>query len=238
MRAIAGFGWHQIQSSTAFEILIRGLRRLQWQDGSLCPELKLNTIDLHGWVLYPAALSPRSVAYTIGVGDDICFELAMIRQFEAEVHAFDATPEVATWIASKELPDSYNFHGWAAAGRDGNVNLRRWPGECHPASHCGSPLSSKHEVQAIPAYSLKTLMKKLRHAHVDLLKINIDNAGSTVLDELVRTDIRPGQLLLGFRHCESSLKDEVIAATVQRLRKIGYRIFSVSKSGQEISLLF
>lgn len=227
MGARTGPGWQQIQASPAFAKLRSGLRRLQWQGRDVRPELRLNTAELHHWVFYPAALSPRSVVYTIGVDGDIRFDLAMIAEFGADVHVFDPMPDTAGWIASKALPAKFTFHRWAAAGRDGELSVRRG------ARDDNTDLARER----VRAYSLRTLMKKLRHAHVDLLKINIGTQQCAVLDDLVLSNVRPGQLLLGFHDCNSAQENSVRATIIRRLRAIGYRVFSVSDTGREISLL-
>ncbi|MEQ8205003.1 MAG: hypothetical protein RIA65_02420, partial [Woeseia sp.] len=152
-------------------------------------------------------------------------------------HAFDPLPDVADWIARRALPANFTFHRWAAVGRDGELPVFRGSRDCHDVYRRASTPGSEHPTEKTLAYSLRTVMKKLRHEHVDVLKISIGAVELTILDELVRTDVRPGQLLLDFRDRNCAREGSAIAVTIRRLRAIGYRIFSVSDSGRGISML-
>src|SRR5690349_12987182 len=50
------------------------------------------------WVISPDYLSPHSVVYSLGVGNEIRFDLLLIEKFSVDVYAFDPTPESVAWI--------------------------------------------------------------------------------------------------------------------------------------------
>src|SRR5258708_325938 len=49
------------------------------------------------WCICPAGLSPESVVYSFGVGQDISFDRELIGCFGVRVHAFDPTPRSIAW---------------------------------------------------------------------------------------------------------------------------------------------
>ena len=51
-----------------------------------------------GWTLPENALSSESRVYLFGAGEDISFDIALIRHFGAEVHVFDPTPRAKTHV--------------------------------------------------------------------------------------------------------------------------------------------
>ncbi|MCI0358483.1 MAG: hypothetical protein L0211_08375, partial [Planctomycetaceae bacterium] len=62
------------------------------------------------WALVTEPLHAGSVVYSFGVGDNVAWDLAMIRQFGCTVHAFDPTPASIAWIARQSLPPEFVFH--------------------------------------------------------------------------------------------------------------------------------
>jgi hypothetical protein len=66
------------------------------------------------WCICPGALSVSSVVYFFGVGEDVSFELEMIRQFGVRVHAFDPTPRSIDLVS---LGANNGMHGWSVPAR-------------------------------------------------------------------------------------------------------------------------
>jgi hypothetical protein len=50
------------------------------------------------WRVRPSGMSQESVVYSIGVGEDISFDLELIRRFGVQIHAFDPTPRSIRWL--------------------------------------------------------------------------------------------------------------------------------------------
>ena len=91
----------------------------------------------------------------------------------------------------------------------------------------------------VPAYTVSSLVEKLGHSRIDLLKMDIEGAEYDVLDGLLASSIRPRQLLVEFHH---RFVNEGLARTadvIARLQREGYRLFSVcAETGREISFLY
>src|SRR5713101_7131829 len=54
-----------------------------------------------GYFLDSSLIEPDPIVYSLGVGEDISFDLALIQQFGVTIHAFDPTPRVREWLASQ-----------------------------------------------------------------------------------------------------------------------------------------
>jgi len=65
-----------------------------------------------GWTIALNLLSSDSLVISAGVGNDVSFDLALIRRFGLQVHGYDPSPDVADWIEGQSLPDRYTFHGY------------------------------------------------------------------------------------------------------------------------------
>jgi len=66
---------------------------------------------------------------------------------------------------------------------------------------------------------------------------DIEGAEYEVLEGLLASPIKPGQLLAEFHHRFPAIGLEKTADMIRLLRKAGYKIFAVSDIGREVSFL-
>lgn len=194
-----------------------------------------------GWQYIPELLAADSVVYSLGVGDSIDLDMDLIHLYSVTVHAFDPTPYSQEWIASLELPTKLKFHPWAAAGKDGSLRLFRrlnkrgkksvvmWTAE-------GDAGDGSDFIDA-PAYTIRSMMQKLGHDKIDMLKIDVEGAEYEILDSLDKVDRLPTQVLVEFHHRFPGIGKQRTADSIVKLRGLGYQIFSVSETGREIGFV-
>jgi len=81
------------------------------------------------------------------------------------------------------------------------------------------------------------MMEKLGHERIDLLKIDVEGAEYGILDSLNDVAELPAQLLVEFHHRFPGIGKQRTVDCIDNLRKLGYRIFSVSETGREVGFL-
>jgi len=84
---------------------------------------------------------------------------------------------------------------------------------------------------------LQTLIKKNNHDDVAILKMDIEGSEYKVFDDFLRTNLPVKQLLVEFHHrffAEGASRTKRI---ISKLNDSGYRVFGVSKSNMEVSLI-
>ena len=201
-----------------------------------CTKVSLGN-DNANWCVCPSGLSEESVVYSFGVGTDISFDLELIRRFGAIVHAFDPTPRSIAWVQSQELPKKFIFHDYGIGGHDGSVIFHP-PENPNFVSYSFLPRSSV-TAPAIegPVSRLATIMKKLGHRMVDILKMDIEGAEYEVLADLLSSNVPVRQLLVEFHHRWKNVGLDRTRCAIQDLNREGFRIFHVSASGEEYSFL-
>ncbi|BET67464.1 hypothetical protein ASA1KI_23820 [Opitutales bacterium ASA1] len=178
-------------------------------------------------------LGPDSVVYSVGIGWDIGFDRALIRRFGCTVHAFDPTPSSIEWTRTQTLPPEFIIHEVGLAEYDGWATIE-WSNK--PRSFVANmPQRDGHP--RVPVARLETICKELRHARIDLIKIDIEGAEYAVLDDLVRHGPWPRQLLVEFHHRLPGVGLARTKQAVSELREIGYALFAVSGTGEEFSFL-
>lgn len=191
--------------------------------------------DYGGWVCLPGKLSSKSTVYSFGVGTDISFDEALIAMTGCTVHAFDPTPGSAQWIQSQRLPAKFCFYGFGLADRDGELIFRKpdIPGYFSPSAAFGYPGAGER----FPVHQLATIMKKLGHSRIDLLKMDIEGSEYAVIENMCAEAIFPRQLLVEFHHRMAGVGIEKTKASLKRLRQAGYELVSISPRGEEFTML-
>ena len=219
----------------------RFVKRISGKELWLKTEVDCRLLESGGWLYAPDLLGPDSIVYSLGVGDSIEFDLRLIEHYGLTVHTFDPTPYSEEWMAGLELPPNLEFHNWAAAGEDGTLRLYRrissrgrkskvmWTAEDQAGD-------DSHYIDA-PAYTIRTMMEKLGHDRVDLLKIDVEGAEYEILDSLEKAERLPVQVLVEFHHRFPGIGKERTAESIRKLRELGYKIFSISETGREIGFV-
>ncbi len=88
-----------------------------------------------------------------------------------------------------------------------------------------------------PAYTVHTIMEKLGHEQVDLLKMDVEGAEYDILEGLRTARHLPKQLLVEFHHRFPGIGKQRTAASIALLRALGYRIFAISETGREVGFI-
>jgi FkbM family methyltransferase len=199
-------------------------------------------VDGYGaWTICPEGLTSKSIVYSIGVGDDISFEISLIQEFALPaVFAFDPTPTSISWLSRQRVPNELKLFEYAISDYDGTA--RFFP---HDNPVCVAHSLIPREATAAQAVevqvrSLPTVMAELGHSRIDLLKMDIEGAEYDVIDTLVSQNIEVHQLLVDFHHLDRFTAGMSPARTKDAIRKLnraGLKIFNVTPSGQEYSFI-
>jgi FkbM family methyltransferase len=189
-----------------------------------------------GWVVNKSLLryTAQPIVLSFGIGDDITFDLEIIRRYGAHVFAFDPTPKALQWIAQQRVPNSMTICPVGPADFDGEQDFGP------PDNPDWDSFSVLRGVGAVPCKvaKLSTLMDEYAIGAIDVLKMDIEGSEYAVLEDLCRSEIRPKQLLVEFHH-NSDLGVELRKTkdAVAALRASGYRVFDISPWGREFSFL-
>lgn len=235
--------WKSIEKSSGYKRSKLILKRLAGRELWLRPDVELHTVSMGSWWFHPDLLNTTSVVYSLGVGDDVGLDRALIAEFGVEIHAFDPTPSTIEWLAKAEPLSStrFYFHPWAITARDGTLIL--YPRVTKRGQNSKtmytlvaeeSSIDSGIEVQA---FTIKSIMSNLGHRHIDLLKMDIEGAEYDVLKNMLDCRIRPTQLLVEFHHRFPGIGLQSTIDLIGLLRSNGYRIIAVSETGREVSFL-
>jgi len=224
------------------------LRHIVWRvrciigrDFYVKPSINCNTVCLGNgdgkWCICPDAIDDSSVIYSFGVGFDISFDLAVIQQFGAQVHGFDPTPLSEAWIKNQHTSSNFIFHSIGLANYDGIAEFSL------PSNHSVSftmslDVRSKNKAKC-EVYRFKSILKKLYHTKIDIVKLDIEGAEYDVIPDLLEKKNDIGQLLVEFHH--RMIKDgtglERTKRAIKMIEEAGFSLFYVSPRGLEYCFL-
>lgn len=233
--------WKRFEKSAWVQRNKTRLRQLIGQELKLRPSLTLPTVVDGGWTYDVSRLNVKSIVYSLGVGDTIEFDLALIERCGATVHAFDPTPTSYETLDATRLPPEFHFHPWAVAGEDGTLTL--YPRVRHNGKLSETMYTLLPDEQSMdngiesPALTVESIMARLGHTFIDVLKMDIEGAEYDVLDGVLSSAHRPTQLLIEFHHRHARIGKRRTEETIALLTAADYRIFAVSENMREVCFL-
>ena len=166
----------------------------------------------------PRTLTDGVIGYCVGIGRDASFDLELASRLQARVFSFDPTPTSVEFM--QELPDSpLEFHPWGVWSADQSKTLYhqdRWDDVNLTVIDPGEDRGG--QVVEAPFYRLGTIMQKLGHERIDLLKLDVEGAWWEILNAMLDDGIVPAVLCVEFDSPTSPLK---VWRMVRRLARHG-----------------
>lgn len=203
-----------------------------------CPGREFLGTEYGGWSICPEKIRPGSILYSLGVGEDISFDLEMIDRYQVQVYAFDPTPVSIEWIRSQRLPEQFHFFGYGIASFDGTAMFYARKDTEQGTYSMLERRKRKTSGIEMSFRRLGSIMHELGHQRIDILKMDIEGAEYGVINDLLAASIPVDQLLVEFHH--RKFKGVGVFDTkqaIRKLRKNNFRIFSVSHRQREFSFI-
>ena len=166
---------------------------------------------------------------SLGLAENLSFDLGMIQQFAAVVHGFDPTPASRQWVEKNDLPADFHYHALAVAGHDGWLELVERQGK---GGKRRGPV-----LQRAPCSRLSTILGDLRIGQIDVLKMDIEGSEYDVLDDILRAGIFPAQVAVEFHHRFEEMGIQKTRRAHQALERHGYRLVHLSPWAEEFLYL-
>lgn len=198
--------------------------------------------DLLGqdWCICPEGISKRSIVYSFGIGDDISFDRLLIERYGCQVFGFDPTPHCIEWIRDQQLPDGFHFFPYGISNYDGTVKLFprvRKKGKSNEMLTLVNESKSAADGIDMQVFQLKTILSKLNHSHIDVLKMDIEASEYSVIDNILDCGIEVYQILIEFHHRFNSVDKKLTLDAISKLNRSGYYIYFISQLGREYSFI-
>ncbi|HED37208.1 MAG TPA: FkbM family methyltransferase [Ignavibacteria bacterium] len=183
-------------------------------------------------------LNNESIVYSFGVGDDISFDVGLIKMYRLKVYAFDPTPRSIEWVEKNpSIPESFIFNPWGISNEDKIEKFYPPLVDAHVSFSINNIQNSNAKYIEGQVYKLGTIMKKLNHGKIDLLKMDIEGKEYEVLDDILESENYIGQIVVEFHHRYDKIGANKTKNIINKLNLKGYKIFYISDNGEEYSFI-
>lgn len=228
-------------------------RRIKVPVEPLVPTERLGT-PYGGWIIPQNWFDERSICYLVGAGEDISFDLDLVKKYRCEAWIIDPTPRAEAhfqqwyhkaWIGEPMTcatsptgfypafpADLFEKITYAAIGLWHETTRLRFfsPQNDAHVSHSLVNLQRSEKFIEVLVKRLSELMRDFGHTRLDLLKLDIEGAEYQVIDSILEDGIEIDVLCIEYdetaaNHLDSRYQHR-IEASLHRLREAGYRIIA------------
>lgn len=151
-----------------------------------------------GYELTETGITPESVIYSFGLGEDASFETDLILKHGCTIHIFDPTPRAVAYF-DKNLASFVNlqFHEYGIWSDDGTQRFY-YPKDPDHVSCSIINIQETKDYFRGEVHRLRSIMAHMGHYHIDVLKLDIEGAEMQVIPDIIRCGIRPKYICIEF----------------------------------------
>jgi FkbM family methyltransferase len=189
-----------------------------------------------------ARLSTDAVIYSLGVGTQIEFDLALAAR-GIPVHLFDPTPRSVDFMRGHAGNRLLRYQPIGVWVHDGQARFHFDRAAAAAAEVCNASITDlfdRTESFEAPVATLPSLMAHSGHDRIDVLKADIEGAAVAVLEHALDHGIEPAQIVVelerprGLREMHRFFAR--VAALLDRLRARGYRVIRLPRRAPYYSI--
>jgi FkbM family methyltransferase len=187
------------------------------------PEMVRIGSSYGGWWIPSGHLNQESICYCAGAGEDITFDLGLIRRYGCHVWTIDPTPRAAAHVTLQDPPPRLHFVPLGLAYSSGSYKFFA-PANPEHVSHSIKNLQRTNDYFTAQCVTVKELQQRLGHDHVDLVKLDIEGAEHDVVGRMISDEVRPPILCLEF---DQPCPIRQVRSTLRKMQAVGYRIAKI-----------
>lgn len=193
-----------------------------------------------GFYINTDRLNENSIIYSIGIGEDISFDLDVISKFNCKVFAFDPTPKSISWVKNNVLDydKSFIFHKYGISAKSGffDFYLPKNPNHVSGSIIQNSNVDISNSIK-LEFRTISQVIEELEHNKIDLLKIDIEGEEYEFLKSILIENIDINQIVVEFHPNLIKNGKTKTKNMIKTLNKSGYKCFGVSSSYSEFSFI-
>ncbi len=191
-----------------------------------------------GFYVDPTLVPNQAIVYSFGIGEDISFDKAIISNHGCKVYGFDPTPKSINYVKNNETPESFYFHPYGIGERTEMVTFHLPKNKDHVSgSVYDHKLVDEHNSVEVLLKEFNEIVSEMGHDHIDVLKMDIEGSEYVVMEGILKSGIPIKQILVETHERFFEDGKEKGKKFFKQLHDHGYRIFAISDTYQEISLV-
>lgn len=192
-----------------------------------------------GFYINPELLSKNSIIYSFGIGKDVSFDKACIKNHGCRVFGFDPTPKSIKYIQDYPPSKLFSFFNYGISEKTSGIVPFFLP--TNPKATSGSLLNTEvvnsNNTINVTMKTFKDITSELKHKHIDVLKMDIEGAEYDVLANILTSEVTIDQILVEFHDRLFNLETFKSTEITKKMQENGYHIFACSISYEEVSFI-
>jgi FkbM family methyltransferase len=137
-----------------------------------------------GWMVPTALIEPGWICYCVGAGNDISFDLELIKCFDVRVQSVEPVEQYVDEARATTADEPrFAIYRAALATHDGPIRMQRTHNPDGLALSSANLFDSDQFIE-VPGRTLASLARELGHTHIDLLKFDLEGAEYEVVPQL------------------------------------------------------
>jgi FkbM family methyltransferase len=182
--------------------------------------------DYGGWWIAIDDLQKKElVIFSFGLGEDVSFDIEIIKEYECNIFGFDPTPKSIKYVESLKLPKNFKLYKYALSDKAGTLKFNLPKNEEHVSGSLEN-IASGNTVEVI-CKDLKSICEELSITNIDILKMDIEGSEYRVIENMILNNIKPKQILVEYHHFFTSFKNIDTKNSIELLLKNGYELFHI-----------
>jgi FkbM family methyltransferase len=195
------------------------------------------------WAVDSRLTHSDSKVFCFGLGEDVTFELALMKRFDCGVFGFDPTPRSVKYLANEVHDERLKTFALAISDYDGTVKFNLPPETMADQVSASGVANYQNETRAdasaqtfeAPCVTLRSAMQLCQQTKVDILKMDIEGSEYAVLEQAIKEGWLQSiqQILVEFHHFLPGLEAGQTKKIVASLKQNGYRIAWIGRTNHE-----
>ncbi|WP_457747004.1 FkbM family methyltransferase [Sulfurimonas sp.] len=177
-----------------------------------------------GWWIATDILK-EPIVLSFGLGEDVTFDKAMIEDYNARVYGFDPTPKSIKYVESLNLGEKFSLYPYALSDSDGVLTFNLPKNDEHVSGSLVDIPSS--ETINVKCHKLESIYSELMIKNIDILKMDIEGAEYKIVEDIVKLDILPTQILIEYHHFFDNIEKKDTLDSIALLLQNGYELFHI-----------
>lgn len=187
-----------------------------------------------GWSYNASGLTPHSIVYSVGLGEDITWDESMMDNHDLHVYGYDPTPKSEEYLKSRHLDSRFYYSKEGLSTKEGTIAFTK-PQNPLLVSMREGTIHGRGETIEVKVNTLENWMERNGHTYLDILKIDIEGSEYDVLENWIKRRYFPmGQLLVEFHQRFSSNYKKRHEKVLAGLKDNGF-IILYDHNGQEVT---
>ncbi len=187
-----------------------------------------------GWVIPKSLFRRESICYCVGCGEDISFDLSLIKTFGCAVYGFDPTPRAIAFVgnAARDAP-LYHFSDIGLWDREDVLKFFAPRNEQHVSHSLVNLQRTEHYIE-VKVRRLADIMRNNCHQRLDLLKLDVEGAEYKVIDSLLEDHLDIRIICVEFDEFWNPLDADYLSRIKEYVAKLidaGYALVSCRGNG-------